>query len=411
MAKLKFCVLAQTEEKERAWVRELIQEISPWVEVSGVTSQEKSLNASGELQLILIDAEHSDLDKILENFEQRLPLSSSFPFVVQREKQLVFLVLPNQKGGAPFWAPFLERVDDLMIRPFRPLEVLTKFQMIEARLRWREVGAVNESLSQVIEGFENNLEVAEKIQRASQPKRFPQVKGLKIESRYFAGAASGGDYMDVVELKNQSDVLLILANASSYRLSSAFPQVLASVIHELASSEDTSALRNLPLLVEKVLYELTPKFLKDTDELSFWIGWLSRKEGVLRYVNAGPLVALYSRGVGQVVEVLKSEGESLTLENLVRVSSLLKVGEASLASGGRLVLFSRGFQEVLGSAPSLVQFFQDYREKESIYSLNELAFQVRGKGIGTSELPERDCTAVAIDIEAPVVYLKSLKYK
>jgi HEPN domain-containing protein len=83
-------------------------------------------------------------------------------------------------------------VDDFLVFPFQSLDLSIKRIQFEKGMRWKSVfgkdlGEVNASLSSLVERLQDDLQLAERLQKAKLPTRFPKVKGCQISSRYLAG--------------------------------------------------------------------------------------------------------------------------------------------------------------------------------------------------------------------------------
>jgi hypothetical protein len=131
-----------------------------------------------------------------------LPQLSEFLGTVNRKGKALFLVVPE---GSPAPLELQQgRVDDILIEPFRSLEVLGKLRHYREILMWDEVSRLIENFGELIHRLKEDLQLAERLQKAKLPIRFPEMKDFKPASRYLAGARSGGDYFDLAESANGS---------------------------------------------------------------------------------------------------------------------------------------------------------------------------------------------------------------
>jgi serine phosphatase RsbU (regulator of sigma subunit) len=261
---------------------------------------------------------------------------------------------------------------------------------------WEEVSHLNASFSGLIERLQQDLKLAERLQKSKSPVRFPEVKGFKVTSRYLAGMKSGGDHLDLAESKTGSQLSLVLADSSSYGLSSSLLSVLMRVAMKLSQEEVRSCEDTVRRIYEELLL-----MLNDKDKLSLFYGIVSRKDYCLRYVNLGTSCAFYAQP-GQDFRSLPSQGAQIT-----RASSGLPAQdfqrELPLDPNGRLALISDGFLEVMGGEAEVLKALNQYRDAESADFLNELVFQLKSKFNEPDDLPAQDCTAVLLDVDARIL--------
>lgn len=165
------------------------------------------------------------------------------------------------------------RVDDVLVHPFRPLEVQSKLLHYQQILMWDEVSRLNASFTEVIQELHEDLKLAERLQKSRLPQRFPELKGMKVASRYAAGARSGGDHFDLAESQDGNVLSMVLTDSSSYGLSSAVLGALIRVANRLSAEQVRSSVDT----VRKIREELVAT-LKEKDRLSLFYGVLSRKD-------------------------------------------------------------------------------------------------------------------------------------
>ena len=74
---------------------------------------------------------------------------------------------------------------------------------------WKHVMTINDSVTETLQSLHDDLQMAERLQKAKLPKRFPSIKGFQISSRYLAGMRSGGDHFDLAESKDKAKLSLV----------------------------------------------------------------------------------------------------------------------------------------------------------------------------------------------------------
>lgn len=292
-----------------------------------------------------------------------------------------------------------ERVDDVLVYPLRPVEVIGKLKHYRQILMWNEVTQANSTLSSLIEQLHEDLALAQRIQKARIPKRFPDLKGFRLNSRYLAGMKSGGDFFDLAESnRDKSGVApqfsMILTDSSSYGLSSALLSVLMKVAMKLSTDEMRSSYDTVRKIYDELLLTLGEK-----DRLSMFYGIVSRRDLSLKYLNLGSSRAFVSSNGGSFEE-LPSQGEAITRSSTF---PSLQDGERVLSPKDRLVLVSDGLIEVVGGEKQATRLLNDYSSSDAADILNELIFRVKRELQDPDDLPNQDCTAIVLDVDARVM--------
>jgi serine phosphatase RsbU (regulator of sigma subunit) len=305
--------------------------------------------------------------------------------------------------GAPLPELFIEgKVDDLLIHPLRPLEILSKLKHYEQHRIATEVLQIQSSLDRVMKDLSLDLEVLERLQKARLPVRFKDVKGFQITSRYIAGERSGGDYFDLAESADGNQLAMLVSDSSSYGLSSAVLSAVARVISRVTVEQSRSVREMVRSFYEELLRPLSPK-----DRLSIFYATLSRKDYVLRFLGLGSVRAFY-RGPHQKGFVeLESQGGPLSQASRHALSSpQLKEGVLVWEPGGRLVVLSDGFLDSLGGNQAALELLDRFALKGGKDLLNELTFGIKSKLVDPKEdLPAQDCTGMVLDLDPKVIRL------
>jgi hypothetical protein len=313
---------------------------------------------------------------------------------VDRKGRAVFLIV-NEDADVP--AVLADRkVDDVLVYPFRRLELLGKIQHYKQILMWDQVHQLNVSVSEVIERLQEDLRFAERLQKSKLPVRFPEIRNFKVTSRYLAGARSGGDHFDIADSRDGSHTSIVLSDSSSYGLSSAVLAVLVKVALKLSGAAAYSCYET----VERIRNEIQTT-LKEKDRLSLFYGMISQKDLVLSYLSLGESSGYYSEP-GQSFTKLPSQGDPIrsTSPKIEGKESILQ-----LHPGGRLVLMSDGFTECMGGASEVVDVLNGLRTREGADVVNEMIFRVKKKFDEPDDLPAQDCSVVLLDADSKVLRL------
>jgi serine phosphatase RsbU (regulator of sigma subunit) len=389
---LQVTILAADAAVEMKWAHHLKSVFEGFTELSiGLASQESELSRYG--QIVFVDGSMPGLEQKLERLD--------------RNGRAVFLIASDSaepgtasssSTQARLWSNLIAsgRVDDALVFPFRTLEVQSKLRHYQQILMWEEVSKLNASFSGLIERLQEDLRLAERLQKSKSPIRFPEIKGFRVSSRYLAGMKSGGDHLDLAESKTGTQLSILLADSSSYGLSSSLLSVLMRVAMKLSQEEARSCEETVRKIHEELLLTLN-----DKDKLSLFYGVISRKDYHLRYVNLGTSCAFYAQP-GQSFRLLPSQGEQIT-----RLSKGLPAeefqAELPLEPNGRLAMLSDGFLEVMGGESEVLKALNQFRDAEAADFLNELVFQLKSKFTAPDDMPAQDCTAVLLDIDARIL--------
>ncbi len=362
----------------KRWKKELVTIIeSTLSEIEIVASTDS--NFLGDL--IFVSDEHKDMDNILNAFSK---------------KGKALILVTSQAGSIP--EIFLNGViDDVLVEPFRKIEILSKLKSYQEILRWKEVHDINSSFSSLMLQMREDLELAERLQKSQQPKRWPKIQGFKVQSRYFSGLKSGGDYFDFLESKDKKDLSFFLSDASSYGLSSvvlgAFIKIATKV--SLGQKQDTVG------VVKTIEADLIENLAKK-DSLSLFFGVISRENLSLDFLHLGESKVFLYRPKDGLTE-LESQGLALSHRTSLSVKKSKKI---KLKPLDRILLLSDGAVECLNLKQSIQDFLFKMIEKDPKGFLNEIAIQVKSGFKNEEKMPSQDCTAMVIDVASNVVHLK-----
>ncbi len=384
--KLSLTVVADDAVTETAWERELraVFEKVADVKVGGLRE------GGPPGQLIFIDGTQTG-GKLSE-------ASAATLGAMDRRGKAVFMIA--RESAARCEALENGSVDDVMTYPFRTLDVLGRIKHYQQIMMWDEVQKLNSSFSQLIAELREDLTLAERMQKARLPIRFPDVKGFKIANRSVVGWRSG-DYLDLAESRDGSQLSLVLTDSSSSRLSSAMLTVLMRVAVKLSSDEVRSSMETVKRIYDEIALALGEK-----DRLSLFYGVISRKDYRLRYVNFGTS-SIFRAPHGASFEMLPVQGDSITRTSGFPPSGSpeAKESEVDLEPKDRLVLLSDGFIESAGGISDTLQLLNKFRDNEPADLLNELSFRVKSKLTPDDELPPQDCTVLMMDVADRLIRL------
>lgn len=378
---LKITVVARDAASEKAWAKKLQQTVEGWLDARiGISTDEWDPSTFG--QVIFVDGGMEDVDSSLTTLERK-------------GRAVIMIVDENRKPQDSMRFVQEGKADDIVVYPFRSIEVISKLRFAEQIVLWDEVKNLNASFAEIIGRFKDDLALAERLQKSKAPIRFPDVKGFRVTSRYLAGMKAGGDHFDLAEARSGNQLSLILSDSSSYGLSSAMLSILMKVAMKLSVEETRSCEETVGRIREELVTTLSEK-----DRLSLFYGMISRKDYVLRYLNLGTSAAFYAPP-GKEFAALSSQGPSITRAEPGMPS--VAQAEVALEPSGRLAIISDGFLDAAGGPQEGLKLLNQFRDREAIDSLNEMVFKVKSAFAEPDDMPAQDCTAILMDVDAKIL--------
>jgi len=353
---------------------------------------EGKLGKSADL-VISCASQDSDLKPIVFIDQMMDGLSEKISKIERKGRYLVLIAREIEA------VPFLfsqGRVDDLIVAPFRTLELLSKLRAYETNALLHEVSRMSDSFAGVVSKLKEELDVASRLQKKRLPIRFPEVRGMKVSHRYLAGMKSGGDHFDLIDSTEKSQLSVFLSDSSSYGLSSAVLGALMRITLKLAAGEGRSSQEVVRKIVADLSEQIGPK-----DHLSLFFGMINRKDFTLNYSNFGDCAILRAPR-GGAFERCPPQGSALTsgIDPLMLTDHSIRLEPAD-----RLVLVSDGFIEVADGMESLKALLNNLRDADPKDLLNELTYCVKRKFSDRDDMADQDCTALVFDVDAKVLRL------
>lgn len=374
-------VAASTVSSEKKWIEALKRILD-----DGAENYEWS--ASGDCArgswgpILFVDSNRPDLTHFLNS--------------IDRHSRSVFLIWTDDSKVWDWESDSADIVDDLVVFPFRRAELESKFRLHQHLRMWTEVGELHRSFNELLKALDEDVKLAERLQKARLPNRYPSVRGLQIRSRFLAGL-KGGDHFDLAESKDNTRISILMSDSSSYGLSSAFLSALMRMTMKLSRDEARPAGETVKLIADELLLGL-----KEKDRLAIFYGILNRKDFRFRYLHLGGTAFFHARK-GKGFEIHASHGDPLSIAN----ADLTKFTEKEivLEPEDRIVLLSDGFIEACGGLVETKALLDPLREREAADLTNELVFRVKKKMVDPEDLPPQDCTSLIFDVDAKLLRL------
>lgn len=283
-------------------------------------------------------------------------------------------------------------VDDILVLPLRALDVQRIVRMHSNLMALREVEKSSRGIPQLVKKLQEDIQLAQKIQRRLIKDKFPTMGGLSIKSKYWCGLKSGGDYFDIFEFPDGNQVGIILSDSSSYSLST---QLLGSLMQ--FSAHAGAREKNDPSIIVQSLFSKLHDSLKEKDQLSLFYGVLDRKTYQLKYIDCGSVFVRW-QNKEEKIWMANGQNEPLSLTN----SKIPEAKEVSIEPGDRLILLSDGWTDGLENGISELP-----EEPEAHDLLTELSYRLRKNIEKTLEpdeiseefpMPPQDCSVLVIDV-------------
>jgi hypothetical protein len=374
-------VAADSVSTEKRWIDSLRH-------VLGEETERHAWNAWHEVtdaeqgSILFVDGNHPDLFHFLNQ--------------IDRHGRSVFLIWTDDSRDWDWNGEAADKVDDLVVFPFRRTELESKFRLHQHLRMWSEVGELHRSFNELLSALDEDVKLAERLQKARLPNRYPAVRGLRIRSRFLAGL-KGGDHFDLAESKDSSRISILMSDSSNYGLSSAFLSALMRMTMKLSRDEARPASETVKLIADELLLGL-----KEKDRLAIFYGILNRKDFRFRYLHLGQTAFFHARK-GKGFEIHAAHGEPLSVLN----ADPTKFGEKEvvLEPEDRIVLLSDGFIEACGGLVEAKTLLDPLRDRDSADLTNELVFRVKKKMIDPEDLPPQDCTSLVFDVDAKLLRL------
>jgi len=241
--------------------------------------------------------------------------------VFHRESPLAYLLLADFEGEKIEISPIIKN-----LRFIQTLANIIVVALENKRL-------ANEYIKQV--EVKKELELAQNIQQLLFPRELPNSKELTVKAYYLPHSEVGGDYYDVVHLKNGKTALCI-ADVSGKGMSAAllmanFQANLRALLYVTDTIEELIEKYNTKI-IETANYE---KFI------TLFVAIFDPKEETLTYVNSGHQPALLLQD-GKSYKL----GKGSTVLGMFDKLPYLNSESIQLKKGSRFICFTDGLAEL-----------------------------------------------------------------
>lgn len=316
-------------------------------------------------------------------------------------------VVVTARDGESVPASFRQGLaDDLLVLPLRALDVERVIRAHDYVQALRGLEESSRGVEGLVRRLQEDISLAQKIQRRLIRERFPPFGALSLRSRYWCGLKSGGDYFDFFELPGGAQAGVILSDSSSYSLSTS---LLGALMQFFA--RERGADPEEPQRAAQALFDKVREGMKEADHLSLLYGVFDRRSYSLRLTAHGAVFLAKRSPDGRIEWAARGERPPLSLG----MPPLAAAGEIVLEPGDRLMACSDGWGPALGEGvPALMERFLG-REGEAQDIVDGMAFALRSalekrgeqppRAADEFPLPPDDCSVLVFDLASRALRL------
>jgi serine phosphatase RsbU (regulator of sigma subunit)/putative methionine-R-sulfoxide reductase with GAF domain len=235
------------------------------------------------------------------------------------------------------------------------------------------------------ERMEQEIELAQQIQKTFLPEKLPRIKGWDLDLRWNTAREMGGDFYDLFAVHNHKYAFTI-ADVSDKGIPAAlYMTVTRTLLHSSAMTLESSA---------RVLKQVNHQLMLDTQNGMFItavFGFLEPTTGNLEYSIAGHNLPLIFRGDSQTIERLNKDGMALgVLDNTPYHNQTI-----TLNPGDAILLYTDGVTETFSlegeifGEERLTELFHEtciHHPEDILETLYEAVKEFRGNNILSDDL-------------------------
>ena len=248
---------------------------------------------------------------------------------------------------------------------------------------------MNKELSEVLGNVETELLRVKRAYEVGAPKRFQDLKNIKLLSKYAAGESVGGEFFDI--LKEGNKVFFLMSETSSYLASSSILQIFQEFKDDSVISEDSE----LKLLkeIQKEVTEINSNKNKPLKIAVF--------SGILDLTNHKFCGHMF--GKFQLLSSDQKRSFSGNKLDLLKDDFSSAKYERVFERGERVLFLSPGFLKCWEDvAPEfIIETLMNNSKIKMLDILDEIFFQLK-KDVQTGFLPH-DASAIMLEVQKNVM--------
>jgi sigma-B regulation protein RsbU (phosphoserine phosphatase) len=310
------------------------------------------------------------------------------------------LVITADQGGETRLGCLDAGADASLLRPLAPGELLAQVRALlrikesHDRLQERttEVNRINRSLQEAYQRFDQELELAQRLQSSFLPQALPQVPHVRFGVHYLLCGRVGGDFYDVFRL-DEHHVGFYVADAMGHGVPASlltiyvkkgvYPKEVFGCDYRLVPPGE---------VLNRLNRDLIEQHLSETPFITMAYGLLNHHDGTLRLARAGHPYPLYVPRDGQP-ELWRQEGFLLGINPATYAER-----SYPLRPGDKVLIYTDGvdnarFEEHAAGSDSLLACAARHRELPIRPFVDHLARDL----FGADALPD-DLTLFGIEM-------------
>lgn len=263
-----------------------------------------------------------------------------------------------------------------------------------------ELQKTNATLEQIIGNLNQELKLANLIQKLLSPTEIPNISGIEFSTKFIPGQKSGGDYFDIFEHDDRLKFGIILSSSSGYTMSALFLSVLMKLSAQMEARKGVDPHKVISLMAQEII-----PHIQKQDAASIFYGVIDRRNYELKYSSVGQIAGfLQTQGKDQPSWLEPSAGPLAKDFDDTPLTHSIPLGPRD-----RLILCTEG---VLGAHNSENEIFGRERlaktilraPRSGVHELrNEILYQV--EKFALVEEPQRDQTVIVTEVKDRVIKL------
>lgn len=265
-----------------------------------------------------------------------------------------------------------------------------------------ELAKANTVLEKMILQVNQELKMAQSLQKFLSPTELPNVQGFDFSTKFLPGTRSGGDYFDIFEHEDKLKFGILISSASGYSLSSMLLSVIIKISSQIEARRGLEAHKVVGLLAKEVV----PNIAND-DKASLFYGVVDRRTYEMQYCSVGVIDGFMQvYGQDELVELLPtgpSLGKDFNTEPQSRVLQLNPRDRLIIATEG--LKLSQNSLGVNWGGHGLSTAIQK-APKSGVHELRNEILIANEKYTGKTD-PIRDQTVIVTEVKDRVIKLAS----
>lgn len=188
------------------------------------------------------------------------------------------------------------------------------------------------------ERFEEQLEIARKIQENLLPEKFPELKELEISAYYKAAIGVGGDYYDVMYSPTDNKISTIIADVSGKGV----PAALVMVMIRTIFYTNFKFIKRTNEAIKNINQGITGRLTGDKFATIFYFSY-HIQTGILEFSNAAHSPLLVYRNKSKQIIELDTAGVPVGIDT----KAVYEVKATRLSEGDIVITFTDGITEAM----------------------------------------------------------------